>query len=235
MLLFKIGMKVKIKNKQQLSKELFEVQLDLSGQPFPFVAGQFFSLTLINPPYADERGNSRKFGFINSPTEAGSISILTKIGASAFKKSLLELPVGAEVEIDGVDGHNHLPADINQQFVWIADAIGVAPFMSIIREVKAKSLQNKVGLIYVCKNQEEAVFLQELTDYAKENSSFTFIPIISEANALNSELIKNQIPNFQNSTYVVTGEQSFVIPAFKILRELQIEAKNIAMEIFTGY
>jgi hypothetical protein len=33
----------------------------------------------------------------------------------------------------------------------------------------------------------------------------------------------------------VTGEQSFVIPAFKTLKESGIEAKNIAMEIFTGY
>jgi predicted ferric reductase len=227
-------MKVKIKDKKQLSQELLEVQLDLLGQQFPFIAGQFFSLTLINPPYIDERGNSRKFGFTNSTMVTDSVSMMTRIGTSAFKKSFQELSVGAEVEIDGVDGHNHLPEDVNQSFVWIADAIGIAPFMSIIREVKVKSLQNKISLIYVTKNQKEAVFAQELTDYAKENPSFKFIPIISDANIIIPDII-NQLQDFQNSSYVITGEQSFVILTFKTLKELGIEAKNIAMEIFTGY
>jgi len=227
-------MKVKIKDKKQLSKELLEVQLDLLGQPFPFIAGQFFSLTLLNPAFTDERGNSRKLGFTNSPIVTDSISILTKNGVSAFKKSLLELPIGIEVEIDGVDGHNHLPVDVQTQFIWIADAIGVAPFMSIAREIKAKALQNKISLIYVTKNQEEAVFTQELEVQAKENPLFKFIPVISETNIITPELIQ-QLPDLRNSLYVVTGEQSFVVPAFKILREVQIEAKNIAMEIFTGY
>jgi predicted ferric reductase len=227
-------MKVKIKDKRLVSKEILLVQFDLLGQPFPSMSGQFFSLTLINPPYTDERGNSRKFGFTNSPTVQDSISMMTRIGVSAFKKSLLELPIGTEVEIDGVDGHNHLPDDVQIQFVWIADAIGIAPFMSIVREIKAKNLQNKVTLVYITKNQEEAVFTQELTEYANENSLFKFIPIISEANVFNPDLIK-QFQDLRNSLYVITGEQNFVIPAFKILKEIQIEAKNIAMEIFTGY
>jgi predicted ferric reductase len=228
-------MKVKIKDKKQLSQDLLEVQFDLSGQVFPFVAGQFFSLTLINPPYTDERGNSRKFGFTNSPTVTDSISIMTKNGQSAYKKSLLELSIGTEVEIDTVDGHNHLPEDTQVSFVWIADAIGVAPFMSIAREVKARNLQNKVTLIYVTKNQEEAVFTKELEAYAKENLRFKFIPIISETDFINTDLIKTQVQDFPNTLYVITGEQNFVIPAFKTLKEVQIEAKNIAMEIFTGY
>jgi predicted ferric reductase len=228
-------MKVKIKDKQQLSSALLEIQFDLLGQPFPFIAGQFFSLTLINPPYTDERGNSRKFGFTNSPTVQDTISMMTKTGISAFKKSLQELSIGTEVEIDGIDGHNHLPAgDVQKPFVWIADAIGVAPFMSIAREIKAKALQNKVTLIYVCKTQEEAVFAQELEAQSNKNPSFKFIPIISEENMFNPDLIK-QLLDFQNSLYVITGEQSFVIPSFKILKDVQIEAKNIAMEIFTGY
>jgi predicted ferric reductase len=228
-------MRVKIKDRKQLSSALLEVRFDLLGQPFPFVAGQFFSLTLINPPYTDERGNSRKLGFTNSPTVTDSISVITKIGVSGFKKSLQELPIETEVEIGGVDGHNHLPENVQIPFTWIADSIGVAPFMSIAREIKAKALQNKVSLIYVTKNQEEAVFFQELDSQSKENSSFKFISIISETASITPDLITTQIPDFQNSLYVITGKQNFVVPAFKVLGDVQIEAKNIAMEIFTGY
>jgi len=229
-------MKVKIKNKQVLSEQYLLVEFDLLNQPFPFIAGQFFTLTLLYPPFTDQRGNSRKFGFINSPTDTNTISILTKIGVSAFKKSLQELPVAIEVEIGLVDGRNHLPAnDVNQPLAWVAGGIGIAPFMSIIRNIKARSLRNKITLIYVNRNKNEAIFLEELELYAKQNQLFKFISIISELNIVSAELIKNQITDFQNGHYVITGEQNFVIPTFKIIKGIGVDVKNIVMEIFTGY
>jgi predicted ferric reductase len=227
-------MKVKIKDKKQLSSNLLEVQFDLLGQPFPFLAGQFFQVTLINPILTDERGNNRKFGFTNSTVEKATVSMMTKNGVSAFKKNLQELPIGAEVEIDGVNGGKRIPDDVQKPLVWIADSIGVAPFMSVIREVKAKNLSNKVDLIYVIKHREDAVFFDELEEYSKENQLFKFMPVISEVNVISQDLI-NKLPEFQNNSYIVTGEPNFVIPNIKMLKEIGVGQENIAMEIFTGY
>jgi len=122
---------------------------------------------------------------------------------------LLDLPIGAEVEIDGVEGHNHLPQRRQIQFTWIADAIGCSVYEHRKRKLKRKNLQNKVTLIYITKNQEESVsLLKSSQEYSKENQLFEFIPIISEVNSISSDLIK-QIPEAQNSYFVITGEQAF--------------------------
>jgi ferredoxin-NADP reductase len=226
---------VKILQKQTIYEDNLYIEFDLLDQTFAYKAGQFFSLTLLNPPFTDQRGNSRFFGLVSSPTEVGKAAMVTKIGTSAFKKSLMDLPVGAEVQIDSIGGHTVLPSDINQKIVLIAGGIGIAPFMSILRFVKEKSLLYDISLIYVNKDKETAVFLDEIESYSKENQLLKFFPVFSKTKTINPDLIKDNLPELNNKIYYITGEQAFVIQTFKLLKELGVEAKNISMEIFTGY
>jgi predicted ferric reductase len=227
-------MKVKLKSREQIGNFL-KFDFDTQGQNVSFMAGQFFNLTLINPPHTDERGNSRHFGFTNSTLETNIISMLTKIGVSAFKKYLIEMPLGTEAEIDGINGHKRFPDNTNQPLTWITDSVGIAPFMSVIREVKGRSLPNKISLIYFNKTNEDAIFFDELDNYSKENQLFKFIPITSNIQIISPDLIKTQATKYQNISYIVTGEPNFVISNIKALKEAGIEQANIAMEIFTGY
>jgi ferredoxin-NADP reductase len=226
---------VKILQRQTIYEDNLYIEFDLLGQTLEYKAGQFFSLTLLNPPFTDQRGNSRFFGFVNSPTEVKKAAMVTKIGVSAFKKSLMALSVSAQVQIDSVGGHTVLPSDINQKVVLIAGGIGIAPFMSILRFIKEKSLPYEISLIYVNKDRETAVFLDEIESYSKENKLFKFFPVFSETKTINPDLIKDNLSELSNKIYYITGEQTFVIQVFKLLKELGVEAKNISMEIFTGY
>lgn len=225
-------MNVKILQRKTIYKDVLYIEFSLLGQAIDYKAGQFFSLTLLNPPFTDQRGNSRFFGFVNSPTDTEKVAMVTRLGVSAFKKSLLAIPVGSEVKIGSVDGHTVLPDDIKQKIVLIAGGIGIAPFMSILRFVKEKNLPYQINLIYVNKDRESAIFLDEIELYAKENQLFKFFPVFSETKSISPDLIGEE-PNAK--IYFITGEQSFVIPTFKLLNELGVEAKNISMEIFTGY
>jgi len=225
---------VKILKKETIYKDNLYIEFDLLGQILTYEAGQFFSLTLLNPSFTDQRGNSRFFGFVNSPTEVEKAAMVTKIGISAFKKSLMTLPIGAQVQIDSIDGHTVLPSDINQKIVLIAGGVGIAPFMGILRFVKEKSLPYEISLIYVNKDRETAVFLDEIESYSKENKLFKFFPVFSETKTINPDLIRGLL-ELNTKIYYITGEQSFVIQTFKLLKELGAEAKNISMEIFTGY
>ena len=77
---------VKILQKQTIYEDNLYIEFDLLDQTLAYKAGQFFSLTLLNPPFTDQRGNSRFFGLVSSPTEVGKATMVTKIGTSAFKK-----------------------------------------------------------------------------------------------------------------------------------------------------
>jgi ferredoxin-NADP reductase len=235
MLLLNKSMNVKILKKEIIYVDHLYLEFDLLGQSLVYKAGQFFSLTLLNPSFTDERGNSRFFGFVNSPTEMGKIAMVTKTGVSAFKKSLMEMPIGSEVQIDSVGGHTVLPDKINQKIVLIAGGVGIAPFMSILRFIKIKSLPYEINLIYVIKDKESAVFFDEIDEYSKENMLFKFFPAFSEEGLISPELIKSEFSEPNSRIYYLTGEQKFVLQTFKLLKESGVEAKNISMEIFTGY
>jgi ferredoxin-NADP reductase len=77
--------------------------------------------------------------------------------------------------------------------------------------------------------------LDEIESYSKENQLLKFFPVFSKTKTINPDLIKDNLPELNNKIYYITGEQAFVIQTFKLLKELGVEAKNISMEIFTGY
>ena len=221
---------VSLKSRQEIAKGFLLIEFDTQGQIVNFVAGQFFNLTLIDPPYNDERGDKRIFGFTNTPGST-KIQMIMKSGVSAFKKVLQEMPIGTQVKIDGIDGRIDLPQDLNQPVVFIAGGIGIAPIMSMLRSIKEKSLTYKISLIYSNENKESTPFFDELELYATENSNFKFIPII----AIDNQLIQSNFPNLNENIYFVKGDQQFVISTIKILKTLGIEANKISLEIFTGY
>lgn len=234
-------MKAKIKEKREICKEKLYVEIDLLGQLFSFEPGQFFQLTLPSLVSSDERGNSRFFGFVNSPNRKESISMITRFGESAFKKSLMEAQTGLEVEIGSVGGHAVLK-ESEKPIVLIAGGIGIAPFMSVIRFAKEQSLSRPITLFYANKDRDSAVFLDELESYSKENSLFRFIPIMlhdesleGEKNRIDSSLINKYLQNINDNKYFITGAKDFVLSVLRVLTETGIDMSNITIEIFTGY
>lgn len=235
-------MKVKIKEKKEIAKGALEVTFDFTGQDLKYKAGQFCSITLINPPYTDARGNSRFLGFTSSPSQKDSFSIVTRTGTSGFKKSLGELPIGTEVEMGGIDGRINLPADKTQPVVFVAGGIGIAPVMGIIRYCHENSWEYSVTLVYSNKDRASAIFFDELERYSKENNKFRFIPTMTddpswtgEKRKINAEFIKTYFPEPGNNVYFVTGTPKFVPSVFKEIKEAGVPILNLRMEIFTGY
>lgn len=228
-------MNVKLLQRQTLCNEFLYLEFDLLGQALSYYAGQFFSLTLINPKHVDQRGNNRFFGFVSSPTDKNKIAMITRLGVSGFKKSLMEIPLGSEVKIDSIGGHTGFPKDINQEIVLIAGGVGIAPFMSMLRFAREKKLPYKINLIHVSKSKESAVFFAEIESFSKENALFKFFPIFSEEELLSLNSIKNIISDLNSKKYFVTGKLSFVLSAIKSLKESGVGVENISMEIFTGY
>lgn len=241
LLLNELFMKVKVKNKQEIAQDTIYIEFDLSGQSFPFKPGQFFQLTLINPPYSDERGNSRYFGFVNSPDDKDYVSMVTRTGTSAYKKSLAMLNVGDECEIGGLGGHDVLGESLCP-VVMIAGGIGIAPFMSVVRYSIKNGVQFPITLIYSNLNKITAAFFDELTDKSLENNTFKFVPIITndpawvgEKGEISKEFILKTIQNPQDNKYFICGTKEFVLPVVQSIKEAGVALDKIAFEIFTGY
>lgn len=122
--------KVKIKNKQEIAENTLAVNLEKMSC-FKFKAGQFVKMSLINPPFTDEKGNTRNFSIASAPHES-DILVVTRIGDSAFKKVLKDLEPGTKIEINGPYGSFTLHDDPTYYAVFLVGGIGIAPVRSIV-------------------------------------------------------------------------------------------------------
>jgi ferredoxin-NADP reductase len=198
-----------------------------------FRAGQVFSVTLINPPFTDQRGNRRIFGFVNNPEKNLTAALITRNGPSAFKKSLLKMCIGGEAEIDDISGNMTLPENTDVPIVIIAGGIGIAPYISIFREIKNKKLPYKITLIDANTNMTTAIFWDELAAITKENPNIKLITTLTDGAGLSEEIIRENLQT--GAVYYVSGTPRFVPTIVRILKKSGILPGQIKFEIFTGY
>src|SRR5436190_345017 len=130
-------MRATIKEKREVAKGTLLVLFDLDGADLDYRPGQYFWIELLDPPYRDEKGARRHITAVTSPTERGVIGLCTRLRESAFKRSLAELPVGSEVEIEPPKGTFVLPDDSLRPLVFVAGGIGITPFRSMLRYMVA--------------------------------------------------------------------------------------------------
>src|SRR6266508_634000 len=157
-------MDAKIKEKNEVAKGTLMVVFDLLGREVDFRPGQYFWVTLLDPPYDDEKGPRRHITVVTSPNELGVLGLCTRLRGSAFKRSLAELPVGAPVDVEEPKGSFVLPEETDRLYVFIAGGIGITVFRCMLRYIADKGLPHRIVLVYSNRDRESAAFLDELAE-----------------------------------------------------------------------
>lgn len=231
----------KIIDKKEVVQDTLQVSFQIP-QEVSFKAGQYMFVTLINPPFTDEKGNRRQFSINNSPNQKNILVMTTRVTDSAFKKSLKQLPLGAEVEIGPIAGVFTLPENPTKPLVFIAGGIGITPFMSMLRYVKEQSLDYKITLVYSNRNQESSAYLDELKELANTLLDLKLILTLTddtrwmgETSKVDANFIKKYFPNVNDNLYMVVGPPAMVEAVELALKEAGVNQENIKVENFTGY
>ena len=141
-------MRAKIKEKREVAKGTLMVVFDLLGEEVDFRPGQYFWVTLVDPPYDDEKGPRRHISVVTSPNERGVLGLCTRLRDTAFKRSLAEMPVGADVDVEQPKGNFLLPEDAETPYAFIAGGIGITVFRCMLRYITEDGLPHRVTLVY---------------------------------------------------------------------------------------
>ncbi|OGF26429.1 hypothetical protein A2331_05860 [Candidatus Falkowbacteria bacterium RIFOXYB2_FULL_34_18] len=234
-------MKAVIKSKKEIAKGILLIDFIVSRK-ISFIPGQYFFITLINPPYVDEGGSMRHFTIVNSPHEKGIISMATKMRESAFKKSLIAMPVGSEVKIDQIFGDFILPKSFLKLLIFVAGGIGITPFISMLRYLECEQENYNITLVYANENQESAAFLNELQELEKKNKNFKLILTFNndlnwrgEKRIINDDFLKDYFPKFKSKIFFISGPPQMVDGVNKTLLNMGVKEERIKKENFFGY
>lgn len=233
-------MKAKIKEKKEVAEGTLMVSFE-AKEKINFKPGQYFYITLINPPYNDLRGARRHFSIVNPP-DTNIITMTTRLGPSALKRSLREMSPGSPVELDSIGGDFTLPEKADKPLVFIAGGIGITPFMSMLRYIKDGQLPYRVTLVYSNRDRELSAYLEELEKMDLELDNFRLIATMTddsswrgESRRVDAGFIKEYIPRLNESTYYVAGPPKMVESLSGALTEAGVQKSNIKIENFTGY
>jgi len=157
--------------REKIADATYAFQFDVGGKPFTYKSGQTVDVIQPQPRYTDEAGNRRTFSIADAPGKE-RLLVATRDRGSAFKRSLIEAPLGLALELDGPYGSFTLPSKPSDVFL-LAGGIGVTPFRSMIEDTRERSLDHTLTLIHSNRTPEEAPFLEELIRWGVESAKET--------------------------------------------------------------
>jgi ferredoxin-NADP reductase len=236
-------MQARIKEKQEVAEGTLMVTFDLLGAEVDFKAGQYFHVTLPEIGHQDERGLRRHITVVTSPNETGVLGLATRMRDSAFKRSLHELPVGTEVEVDQPKGDFVLPEETSRPLVFIAGGIGITVFRSMLLYVREERLPYRITLVYSNLDRQSTAFLDELRELEDEISDFGLVLTMTddpgwegETRRIDAQFIQDHFgDDLEQYVFFVAGPPEMAEAVEKALEEAGVDAGNVRVERYTGY
>lgn len=236
-------MRARIKEKREVAKGTLLVVFDLFGRVVEFRPGQYFWVRLLDPPYDDKKGPRRHISVVTSPNDRGVLGLCTRLRDSAFKRSLVALPLGAEVEVEQPKGDFVLPDETDLPYVFIAGGIGITVFRSMLRYIAEEQLPYRVTLVYSNRDRESTAFLEELSELARTHENIRLVPTMTddpgwegERRRIGPELLQDHLDGgLAGFRYLLAGPPAMVEAVTAQLSGAGVPDERIRAERFSGY
>ena len=236
-------MRARIQEKQEIAKGTLLVTLDLEGEEIGFTPGQYFHVTVPNVGHLDDKGLRRHITVVTSPNEKGVLGFATRMRDSAFKRTLRELPVGSEVEVEPPKGSFGLPEDPSRPLVFIAGGIGITVFRSMLRYVHEERLPYRITLIYSNRDRASTAFLDELGALEQALPDFRLVLTMTqdpgwdgETRKVDGAFVKDYLDdNVNRYTFLIAGPPAMAEGVQGALQEAGVRDENVVAEHYSGY
>lgn len=142
---------------------------------FEFKAGQFITFDL---PVSEKRINRWRSYSIASPPENNNkielciVHFAGGIGSSYFFN---EINLGSELRFKGPEGGFILPGVLDHDLVMICTGTGIAPFRSMILDIKQRQAAHRdLHLIFGTRKQEDILYREEWSSLERDLPGFHF-------------------------------------------------------------
>jgi ferredoxin-NADP reductase len=236
-------MRAVVKENTEVAKGTRLVVFDLQGADVDFRPGQYFFVNLIDPPYDDERGPRRHFSVVTSPNERGVLGFATRIRDTGFKRSVAELAVGAEVDVEEPKGNFVLPEETDRPYVFLAGGIGITVFRCMLRYIAEEGLAHRVTLVYSNRDRESTAFLGELEELAASQPNLRLVLTMTddaewegETREIDADMLRNHLDGeLTDHVYLVAGPPPMVEGVAEKLAAAGIPEEQVRPDRFSGY
>ncbi len=207
-----------------------------------FQAGQYLDWTLdVRQP--DERGNRRAFTIASAPDSAEvRLGVKFYPGGSAFKTQLADMRPGDQIYASHLSGGFVLPKDHAQKLAFIAGGIGITPFRSMVEDMLNRRDARSVVMLYGTNFVAEIAYSGLFAEAEQELGLRTVYAVAREVTRwpevyqgfIDEVIIRQEIPDFGERVFYISGPHAMVTGVQRILRQLGIARSHIKVDFFPG-
>ena len=236
-------MRALVKETREVCQGTLLVVFDLQGEEVDFRPGQYFWVELPDRGYEDKKGLRRHISVVTSPTERGVLGLCTRLRDTAFKKTLAELKVGDEVDVEQPKGDWQLPEDTSPHYVFIAGGIGITVFRCMLRYIADTGEPYRVTLVYSNRDRASTPFLDELQELEKTIPDFKLVLTMTqdegwegESRYVSAALLSDYLDGeLADHTYLVAGPPALVEAVAEQLSTAGVSEEHVLPDRFSGY
>lgn len=170
--------------------------------------GQFVWLNTTGNPYSFEQ---HPFSIVKG-AEQGQLGFIIR-ALGDYTSSLDQLTVGQTVFVDGPYGCMTLDqSQLASGITLIAGGAGIAPMLSLLRQLAAQHDPRPIRLLYANRTQARMVYVDELVELEKTMIDFKVQLICEQLNVHDDSLPSYLVPGLINQTLIngtmTTGKES---------------------------
>lgn len=169
----------RVEEMTELTHDITLLRLEVTGsEEFKFHPGQYVD---IEVPGSEEH---RSFSMANLPRSRDArLEFIIKRYPGGRFSGLLEngLAVGDPLNVTGPYGTFTLRVDSDRKLVFVGGGAGMAPILSVLRQIAAKEeFDREVVFYYGARTSADLFGLDEIRDLGSRIERFSFVPCLSE-------------------------------------------------------
>ena len=171
------------------------------------------------------------------------LGLATRLRDTAFKKTLAELDVGAEVEVEEPKGDFSLPMETDRPYAFIAGGIGITVFRSMLRYIAEEGLPHRVTLLYSNRDRESTAFFDELAAMDRENENIRVVFVMTddsewegEKRRVDADVLADHLEGgLGDYVYIAAGPPGMVDAMESVLSDAGVPDEQVLVQRFAGY
>ncbi|MCG6116673.1 MAG: ferredoxin reductase family protein [Aquimonas sp.] len=207
------------------------------GPGLDYEAGQFAWLSLRASPFALRE---HPFSIASAPSRPGRLEFTIK-ELGDFTRTIGSIQPGERAWVDGPYGNfgvRRFPQ--SPGFVFMAGGVGIAPVISVLRDLADRGEQRSLWLFYGNRDVERIVFREELEQLASR-LNLRVVHVLGEPpegwqgerGFITAGVLNRHLPSDRDRLqYFVCGPEPMIRLCERSLRQLGISLKRLHSEIF---
>lgn len=202
-----------------------------------YKAGQFVWLNIGNSPFSLKEN---PFSLSSAPASGANLSFVIK-ELGDFTSSLDQVAVGDRAYVDGPHGTLTVAGRCEPGVALIAGGVGIAPMLSILREMVQTNDPRKSVLVYGNRTQDQIVFRDEIDTLAAQGKT-DLVHVLREPHddwtghvgIIDADLIEQVFSSehFEHWVFVLCGPPEMMSSVEKTLMKHNVPDHRIMSERF---